>query len=125
MEIKISAKHMELTPALKSYVTDRMDRIKKYTEGILNADIHLGVEKHRNEVHAKIRGNGQLLNSEAMDPTSMYKAIDLCVDKLEKQLRRGKHSRHQQKVGKENERTESFSEKKQPYSSDSEMQSES
>jgi ribosome-associated translation inhibitor RaiA len=34
----------------------------------------------------------------------MYKAIDLCVDKLEKQLRRGKYTYSDKKKGKEVER---------------------
>ncbi|OGG95458.1 MAG: ribosomal subunit interface protein [Candidatus Lambdaproteobacteria bacterium RIFOXYD12_FULL_49_8] len=92
MEITISAKHMELTDALKNHVEERVIRIKKYSEHRLSADIHLGVEKHRHQIHATVKGAGATYNSEAEDPQSMYKAIDLCVDKLEKQLRRSKKS---------------------------------
>jgi len=92
---------MELTPALKNHVTERMDRIKKYSDQLIEADIYLGVEKHRHQVHAKVKGKGQLLNSEAVDPSSMYKAIDLCIDKLEKQLRRGKQTDHDKKTGRD------------------------
>ncbi len=101
MDISISAKHMDLTDALKSYATDRMSRVKKYTDFNLNAEIFMGVEKHRNHIHATVKGNGFYLNSQAEDPASMYKAIDVCVDKLEKQLRRGKYTYHDKKVGKE------------------------
>ena len=101
MEITISAKHMELTDALKNYTTERMGRVKKYIDHTLAADIHLGVEKYRHKIHATIKGRGYFINSEAEDPSSMYKAIDLCVDKLETQLRRGKNSFHEKKVGKE------------------------
>jgi len=101
MEITISAKHMELTDALKNYTTERMGRVKKYIDHTLAADIHLGVEKYRHKIHATIKGKGYLINSEAEDPSSMYKAIDLCVDKLETQLRRSKNSFHEKKVGKE------------------------
>ncbi len=101
MDVAISAKHMDLTDALKNYVTERMSRVKKYTDYNLNADISMGVEKHRNHIHATIKGNGFYLNSEAEDPASMYKAIDQCVDKLEKQLRRGKFSYHEKKQAKE------------------------
>ncbi len=104
MDVSISAKHMDLTDALKDYVTERLSRVKKYTDFNLNADIFLGVEKHRNQIHATVKGNGFYLNSEAEDPASMYKAIDQCVDKLEKQLRRGKYNYHDKKKGKEIER---------------------
>ncbi len=104
MDVSISAKHMDLTESLKNYVEDRLTRVNKYTDFNLNADIYLGVEKHRKHIHATIKGNGFYLNSEAEDPANMYKAIDLCVDKLEKQLRRGKYTYNDKKKGKEIER---------------------
>jgi len=108
MDVSISAKQMELTDALKNYVTERISRVKKYTDFNLNANITLGVEKHRNHIHAIIKGNGFYLNSEAEDPASMYKAIDHCVEKLETQLRRGKFSFHGKKIGKESLRQNTF-----------------
>ena len=108
MDVSISAKHMELTEALKTYVTDRINRVKKYTDHNLNAEIFLGVEKHRNHIHATVKGKGFYLNSNAEDPSSMYKAIDQCVDKLEKQLRRGKYNYHDKKLGKETIRGKSL-----------------
>lgn len=104
MDVSISAKHMELTDSLKNYVEDRLTRVNKYTDFNLNADIFLGVEKHRNHIHATIKGNGFYLNSEAEDPVNMYRAIDQCVDKLEKQLRRNKYNYSDKKKGKEIER---------------------
>jgi len=101
MDVSISAKHMDLTDALKNYVTERVGRVKKYVDFNLNAVISMNVEKHRNNIHVTIKGNGFYLNSNAEDPTSMYKAIDLCIDKLETQLRRGKYNYHDKKVGKE------------------------
>lgn len=92
---------MELTPALKSHVNERMTRLKKYTDYDMNVDVFLGVEKYRNKIHASVKGKGFQINSEAEEPDSMYKAIDQCVDKLETQLRRGKHYPRQKKVDKQ------------------------
>jgi putative sigma-54 modulation protein len=102
MDVSITAKQMDLTDALKNYVTERMSRVKKFTDFNLTANVSLGVEKHRHHVRATIKGNGFYLNSGAEDPASMYKAIDQCVDKLEKQLRRGKYNYNEKKAGKEN-----------------------
>lgn len=112
MDVSISAKQMDLTDALKNYVEERLMRVNKYTDFNLNADIYLGVEKHRNHIHATIKGNGFYLNSEAEDPANMYKAIDLCVDKLEKQLRRGKYNYTDKKKGKELERQNLISQRR-------------
>jgi putative sigma-54 modulation protein len=105
MDVTISAKHMELTPSLKSHVNERMIRLKKYTDHHMNVDVSLGVEKYRNKIHASVKGKGFKINSEAEEPDSMYKAIDLCVDKLETQLRRGKHNPKAKKINKKTIRT--------------------
>jgi len=110
MDVSISAKHMELTEALKTYVKERISRVQKYTDHNLNAEIFLGVEKHRNQIHATVKGKRFYLNSNAEDPASMYRAIDKCVDKLEKQLRRGKFNYHDKKLGKESIRGKSLAE---------------
>lgn len=102
MEVIISGQKLELTDSLKSYVEERISRVSKYSDRYLTAEVHLNVEKHRHHIHAKVKGNGHLVNSEAEDPESMYKAIDLCVEKLEKQFRRGKKDYSDKKASKEN-----------------------
>ena len=110
MDVTISAKHMELTPSLKSHVNERMIRLKKYTDHNMNVDVSLVVEKFRNKIHASVKGKGFKINSDAEEPDSMYKAIDLCVDKLETQLRRGKHNPRAKKIDKKTIRTNSIDE---------------
>lgn len=110
MEVTISAKHMELTPSLKSHVNERMIRLEKYTDHHMNVDVSLGVEKYRNKIHASVKGKGFKINSDAEEPDSMYKAIDLCVDKLETQLRRGKHNSKSKKTDKQTIRTDTIEE---------------
>jgi len=110
MEVIISAKKMELTPSLKSHVNERMIRLKKYTDHNMNVDVSLVVEKFRNKIHASVKGKGFKINSDAEEPDSMYKAIDLCVEKLETQLRRGKHNPKSKKIDKTTIRTNSIDE---------------
>ena len=91
---------MELTPSLKDHVTEKMGRLEKYTDHNMSVEVFLGVEKFRNKIHASVRGKGFQIDSEAEEVDSMYKAIDQCVDRLETQLRRGKHNRYQTKSDK-------------------------
>lgn len=122
MDLQISAKHMELTDSLRNHITERMGRIKKYSDSKLKADVHIGVEKYRNHIHATVKGKGPVLNSEAQDPDSMYKAIDLCVEKLEKQLRRGKMAaHHEKKVGREKVRQDQIAEEVPPLETEDEI----
>ncbi len=122
MEVNISAKHMELTDALRNHIHERLGRIKKYSDAKIFAEIHLGVEKYRNHIHAVVKAKATTLNSEAQDPDSMYKAIDLCVDKLEKQMRRSKDAiHHEKKVGKEKARQGQIAEVTPPRISEEEV----
>ncbi len=122
MDLNISAKHMELTDGLKQHIEERMGRIRKYTDAPLHAEVHIGVEKYRNHIHATVKGKGAALNSEAQDPNSMYKAIDLCVEKLEKQMRRNKKNiYHDKKVGKEFLRKQQIAEKVSPAKTEEEV----
>jgi len=108
MDVIISAKKMDLTDALKGYVEERMERISKYSDRDFSAEVHLSVEKHRHHIHASLKMNNNQLDSDAEDPASMYKAIDLCVDKLEKQVRKQKNDHHGRKVAKEEMRQQTL-----------------
>lgn len=101
MDVTISAKQMELTDALRNSIEERVARLTKFSDHNLIADVHLGVDKHRHHIHITIKGNGYYFNADAEDPSTMYKAIDMAVDKLEKQFRRGKQDHHNAKRGKE------------------------
>ena len=90
MEIKISALQMELTDAINNYVTERFERLNKYNLPIEVINIHLKAHKTDHHITANVRGLKKDLFSEASDKNSLYRAIDACVDKLEKQIRRGK-----------------------------------
>ena len=104
MEINISAQQMELTEALKSYIEEKMAKLNKFYDRNITAEIHLNAEKHLHHIHATLKGDGHLHNCEADDPQNMYKAIDLCVTKLEAQVKKSKRDRHGQKLAKEAER---------------------
>ena len=90
MEIKITAKQMELTEAMKEYVETRIHRLDKFENNFTLVDVHLFSEKHEKKITANVKGTKKTLFSEAHDTSNLYKAIDACVDKLEKQIRRGK-----------------------------------
>lgn len=91
MKYKIRGEKVEITPAIKSYIEDKIGKLDKYFE---NAD---GIEA---SVVIKIRGKDQKIEITipAMSYTlrseeshnDLYAAIDLTVDKLERQIRKNK-----------------------------------
>ncbi|KAK3603998.1 hypothetical protein CHS0354_026794 [Potamilus streckersoni] len=74
MDIRITAKQMELTTALRDYVNTRFSRINKFGDMFSAAEVHLDSEKREQKVTANLKGGKKHFFSEAVDPADMYKA---------------------------------------------------
>ncbi|HOV80537.1 MAG TPA: ribosome-associated translation inhibitor RaiA [Bacillota bacterium] len=90
MQVQVRGRNIDVTGALKDYVTKRVGKLDKYIENFGDAQVTLTVEKdsHRVEVTIPII-NGMILRGEE-STGDMYTSIDLVVDKLEKQIERYK-----------------------------------
>lgn len=89
MQINISGHHVEVTDALKDYVSEKLERLARYSDDITSIQAVLTVEKNRQRAEATIRVKGADLfaNAESED---MYAAIDLLSDKLDRQVTKHK-----------------------------------
>ena len=89
MQINVTGHHVELTPALRGYVNDKMQRITRHFDHVISINVILNVEKHRNDAEATLHAAGKSIFANASDD-DMYAAIDGLVDKLDRQVRRHK-----------------------------------
>jgi putative sigma-54 modulation protein len=89
MQIAVTAKKMELTPAIRSYAEDKIGRLDKFLEGIMEANILLRVEKHRAIAEATLHAKHADFTGKE-DHDDLYAAIDGLSDKLERQVRKYK-----------------------------------
>ncbi len=94
MNLKISGHHVELTPALREYVQNKLERIKRHFDNVIDITVTLAVDantekdkRQRAEINVHMRGKDLHVESEAQD---MYAAIDLLMDKLDRQVLRHK-----------------------------------
>ena len=90
MQIAVTFRHMESSDALRSYVEEKLARVKKYIDEPIDAQVALSVQKkihHRAEVTMVAKG---LTMKSAEEKDDMYAAIDLMVDKIERQLKKYK-----------------------------------
>ena len=85
MQITIVGHHVEVTEALRTYVTDKMDHLKRLEEYIKSINVILTVENLDQKAEAKVSVKGDELFADSV-AESMYAAIDTLVDKLERQL---------------------------------------
>ena len=85
MQLNITGHHIELTDALKDYVTSKIEKLERHIDNISNVQVTLSVLKQRHiaESTLHIRGADIHGTSESDD---MYAAIDLLVDKLDRQI---------------------------------------
>jgi len=87
MQVSVTFRQLEPSEALKSYVTDRLKKFKRYLEGPLEAHVVLGLEKFRHLADITINSNGHMIKGRE-ENVDMYAAIDLVMDKLDMQLRK-------------------------------------
>ena len=90
MQIAVTFRHMETSDPLRTYVEDKLDRVKKYIDEPIDAQVVLSVEKkirHKAEVALVAKGITIKGSEETND---MYAAVDAVVDKIERQLKRYK-----------------------------------
>ena len=94
MDLVIKGKNMDVTEPLREYAQQKISRITKYFDGIIDAQVELNVIKNKRvannqivEVTLHLKG-GVIRGEEAKD--NMYAAIDLVTDKLERQISRFK-----------------------------------
>lgn len=89
MQINITGHHIEVTPALRAYVTEKLQRIYRHFDNVISTDVILKIENHHKRVEAKVNTAGKSLFAQESG-TDMYAAIDGLIDKLDRQVRRHK-----------------------------------
>lgn len=89
MQITVRGKNIQITDALRDYATKKVDRLNKYFDRPVEAQVMLTVEKERHTVEVTATVDGLILRGEESSP-DMYASIDLVADKLEKQIDRYK-----------------------------------
>lgn len=85
MQLNITGHHVDLTDALKDYVSSKLQKLERHIDGINNIQVTLSVEKQRHKAESILHINGTDIHGMA-EQDDMYAAIDLLVDKLDRQI---------------------------------------
>jgi len=94
MNLTISGHHLEVTPALRSYVVNKLERVTRHFDQMVDVKVLLTVDnqkekdkRQRAECRIGVKGNDLFAESSHED---LYAAIDELVDKLDRQVGRHK-----------------------------------
>ena len=85
MQITITGHQLDVTEALREYINNKFAKLERHFDKITSIRVTLSVEKVKQKIDATllIAGGEIIANAEHED---MYAAIDLLVDKLDRQL---------------------------------------
>lgn len=89
MNTSVRFKNLEPSDALKSYVSEKLDRMEKYFNGPAEANVVLSIEKFRHSAEINVIGDRLTINGKE-ETGEMYSAIDMVLDKLEGQIKKNK-----------------------------------
>jgi len=89
MQITTTFRHLDPSDPLKSYAEEKLERVNKYIDEPVVAQVFMTVEKIRHCAEVTITAKGITIKA-SEETNDMYSAIDAVVDKIERQLRRYK-----------------------------------
>ena len=92
MQLEITGHHIDVTDSMNAYVREKVGRVTRHFDRVINIHVILEVQKgrHRAEASLHVSGNHIFADAQADD---MYSAIDLLADKLDRQI-----VKHKEKV---------------------------
>jgi putative sigma-54 modulation protein len=85
MNLTISGHHVDITPAIREYVMNKLERITRHFDQVIDVTVIMSVEKLRQKAEINLHIRGKDLHAEAVEE-DLYTAIDLLIDKLDRQV---------------------------------------
>jgi putative sigma-54 modulation protein len=97
MNLNVSGHHLEVTPAIRSYLKAKLERVARHFDQVIDAHVILTVEKLLQKAEVTLHVPGKELHCESEQP-DLYAAIDLLADKLDRQVQRYKHRLYDKRI---------------------------
>src|SRR5688572_19594093 len=87
MQIKISSKHMDITPAIESYATKKVEKLSRFFDRIQQIDVVIDKAKngYTTEIITDVEHHEPFIATS--DHADLYACIDLGLDRAIRQLK--------------------------------------
>lgn len=89
MQLKLTGHHVELTPALRAHVENKLARLQRRFDQLGGVHCILTVEKLQHRAEATVSLNGTKIHADSV-AEDMYAAVDGLIDKLVRRVRKHK-----------------------------------
>ncbi len=85
MNLNITGHHVEVTPAIRDYVTGKLERVLRHFDNVTSVHVILSVEKLQQKAEVTLHVKGKDIFADAIDG-DLYASIDAVTDKLDRQV---------------------------------------
>jgi len=85
MNLNIVGHQLEITAAIRGHVAGKLERIKRHFDQVLDAHVTLSASKLGQKAEVTLHVPGKEIHC-ACERSDLYAAIDLLVDKLDRQV---------------------------------------
>ena len=85
MNLHITGHHVQITPAIREYMSSKMGRVTKHFDHVIDVNVIMSVAKLQQKVEATVHVRGRDIFCESTDQ-DMYAAIDTLIDKLDRTI---------------------------------------
>ena len=107
MNLHVTGHQLQVTPAIRDYVSAKLQRITHHFDHVIDVSCILSIEKLQQKAEATVHVRGRDIFCEACAP-DMYAAIDGLVDKLDRTIIKHKEKslahRHDGALKRQNEK---------------------
>jgi putative sigma-54 modulation protein len=98
MQFSVTFRHMEPTESLKAYAKERMERIRKFLPDPISCHVVMSTERHNHRIDVNFHLHNGLSVAGHETTENMYSSIDLCIAKIERQVRKYKGKIEEQRT---------------------------
>jgi putative sigma-54 modulation protein len=85
MNLHLTGHQLQVTPAIRDYVSTKLQRITHHFDHVIDVNCILSIEKLQQKIEATVHVRGRDIFCEST-ATDMYAAIDSLVDKLDRTI---------------------------------------
>ena len=90
MNIEFAARNFQLDEVTRQAAEERLRKVAKFLEEPVEVHVVLEVEKHRHVAELRVAHKHGLIQATEETPAAMREAVQLVIDKVEKQARRAR-----------------------------------
>ena len=101
MNLNITGHHVEVTPAIREYVTEKIGKVTRHFDQVIDVTVILSVEKLVQKAEVNVHVSGKDIFVQAED-ANLYAAIDILTDKLDRQVVKHKEKNGNHHRGEKN-----------------------